>query len=175
MITLQRFTEQDFPLLKRWADSADMLMQFAGPALSFPLTDEQLHQSLSEPNRHAFTAADRRTGEMVGYGEVCRGEKKAYLGRIIVDPQKRAQGYGRALVDKLIEYAFVRLDQAELALNVFDWNDTAIHCYERAGFRVNPNLKSERTINGQHWTALNMTLDRAAWQALQLQPHEPRP
>jgi RimJ/RimL family protein N-acetyltransferase len=173
MIALKRFGEQDFTLLASWVDTAEMLMQFAGPALHFPLTDGQMAEALSDPKRHAFTAIDAHSGQMVGYGEVCRGETKTYLGRIIIDPTKRGSGYGASLVGRLIEYAFIRLDQAQVALNVFDWNTAAIRCYERAGFCVNPNLKAERTVNGEHWTALNMTLDRAAWQAHQLQPHAP--
>ena len=69
MITLQAFTPDDFECLKSWIDSEATLMQFAGPIFRYPLTDEQLHTYLAEPQRRAFKALYHQ--QVIGQAEIC--------------------------------------------------------------------------------------------------------
>jgi len=139
-------------------------MQFAGPAFTFPLNNEQLDKSLSDPNRFAFKAVDLHDMTTVGHGEIYLGLEYANLGRIIIgDPQKKGHGLGYEIVSHLLDYAFDTLGQVKAELNVFDWNLGAIKCYEKAGFSINPHKKAERTVNGQTWIALTMTIDKRKW------------
>lgn len=41
-----------------------------------------------------------------------------------------------------MEYCENILHQSNIKLNVFDWNLSAIKCYENAGFKTNPNKNS---------------------------------
>ncbi len=42
MIKLLLFTQVDFETFKSWISNAEKLFQFAGPILTYPLTDNQL-------------------------------------------------------------------------------------------------------------------------------------
>lgn len=164
LVELEPFTEADFDTLISWVDSQEMLMQFAGPGFSYPLTKEQLAHSQCDVKRYAFRVLACGIKSMIGYGEVYLGEQAAYLGRLLIaDQNSRGMGLGGSLVNKLLEFAFMVLNQQRVALNVFDWNKAAIRCYEKAGFVINPNLKAKRFVNGQNWTALNLTIARADW------------
>ncbi len=44
-------------------------------------------------------------------------------------------------------------------ISVFDWNTSAIKCYEKVGFIINPNKKLVRIIKNEVWIAINMTID----------------
>ena len=55
MIKLKRFAKEHYNDLISWVDNQESLMQFAGPAYFFPLTNEQLDDSLKDINRHAFS------------------------------------------------------------------------------------------------------------------------
>ena len=37
---------------------------------------------------------------------------------------------------------------------------TAIECYKKAGFTINPGKILERKVKNETWVALNMTLDK---------------
>ncbi|MDB5197440.1 MAG: hypothetical protein JWP88_1811 [Flaviaesturariibacter sp.] len=166
LVSLDPFTESDYDTLISWVDNAEMLMQFAGPAFTYPLTRAQLERSQSDANRYAFKVALFGQELMIGYAKVYLGENIAYLGRLLIaDPENRNKGLGASLVYELLDLTFIELGQKRVALNVFDWNKAAIRCYEKAGFVINPNLKVERFIDGQSWTALNMTIDQADWMA----------
>ena len=168
MIRLEKFDQTCYEMLLSWTESAEELMQFAGPAFTFPLTREQLDKSLSDPNRFAFSVVDRNSEKMIGHAEIYLTKESAYLGRIIIgDQQIRGKGLGQQIVSSLLDYAFDVLEQNQAQLNVFDWNISAIKCYEKVGFRINPDKKAQRVVNGQTWIALNMTMDKHKWKRLQ--------
>ncbi|MDB5229920.1 MAG: hypothetical protein JWN76_725 [Chitinophagaceae bacterium] len=161
MISLKPFDKHYYRVLISWIDSAETLMQFAGPAFSFPLTNEQLDKSLSDKKRIAFIIIDVMNNSPVGYAEIYSGEENTYLGRIIIgDKRMRGQGLGQKIVTLLLDFAFTDLKQEKLSLNVFDWNHPAIKCYEKAGFEIIPGKEIAREINGHTWIALRMTIDK---------------
>lgn len=165
-VRLKSFCKEDYPHLISWVDSAEMLMQFGGPQLVFPLTSDQLDDLVSDKRRIPFTVVDNDTGLAIGHCEVYLSGNTGKIGRILIgDKQKRGKGYGQALVQLLLHYCFneLNLDMAEL--NVFEWNLSAIKCYEKAGFSVIPDKTFERKINGKIWTAINMNLARANWKS----------
>lgn len=169
MISLQPFNTNDYDQLISWIDSAELLMQFAGPAFSFPLTHEQLDKSLNDKRRTAFKAVDENNKAAIGHAEIYLANDCAYLGRILIgDPTQRSKGIGQATVAQLLHIAFDEKNQTLVALNVFDWNVAAVKCYEKIGFTINPHKQLERNLNGQTWTALNMLLHKSDWQQRQL-------
>jgi RimJ/RimL family protein N-acetyltransferase len=161
MIKLEKFDKADYSRLISWIDNEEMLMQVGGPSLSFPLTTEQLEQSMEDKNRLAFTVIEEGTNEKIGHCEIYLTDTTAKLGRIIVgDKRHRGKGFGKQIVSALVEFVFTHLDRTTIELNVFDWNTNAIKCYENVGFRVNPGKTLERSVNGKTWIALNMIYDK---------------
>ncbi|MGG9971323.1 GNAT family N-acetyltransferase [Ferruginibacter sp. SUN002] len=164
MIQLQKFSSTDYDILLSWIDSEELLMQFAGPAFTFPLTADQLDRSLNDRNRYAFKVIQINTKAMIGYAEICIKENTACLCRILIgDKSLRGKGIGQKIVEQLLEYAFAKLDQQTAELNVYDWNTAAIKCYEKLGFEINPDKKSESRINEKIWISLNMHLQKEKW------------
>lgn len=99
MIRLQKFDHTCYDTLISWIDSAESLMQFAGPAFTFPLTKQQLDISLSDPKRFAFKVIEACNGITIGHAEIYVSKTGAYLGRIFIgDPQKRGKGLGQQIV-----------------------------------------------------------------------------
>ena len=167
MIRLEKFDNSSFDKLISWIDSAETLMQFAGPSYSFPLTVEQLQQSEQDQNRHAFKVIDSNSDNTIGHAEIHLTPETAILRRILIgDARMRGKGLCSPIVDQLLQIVFQHLNQSRVELNVFDWNAGAIRCYEKAGFVINPNKKLERTVNGKTWIALNMILDKSTWIAV---------
>jgi RimJ/RimL family protein N-acetyltransferase len=163
MIEIRKFNTENYPKLISWIRTKEMLMQFAGPNFEFPLTQEQIEIPLTDKNRFAYEITGK-DNEIIGYCEIYLTEDSAKLGRIIIGEEKhRGNGLGQKIVKSLIEIVFSDFNQTQIELNVFDWNIGAIQCYEKVGFTVNPNKKSERIINGENWTALNMILDLQKW------------
>ena len=167
-IKLEPFKQEHYLDLISWIPNEEMLMQFAGPGFTFPLTFQQLDASLSDPNRISFNVVSKETNTVIGHCEIYVSDNSAKLGRILIgDPGYRGKGLGQQIVQSLLHYTFTQLNKPVAELNVFDWNTGAIKCYEKVGFTINPNKKLERKVNDQTWIAINMTIDRSRYEELQ--------
>lgn len=164
MIQLEKFDKKFYSELINSISSARELMQFAGPGFTFPLTYEQIEKSLSDKNRIAFRVINTFNNSTVGHCEIYFKENCINLGRIlIIDKSQRNKGIGKQIVILLLEFIQKNCEQTRIELNVFDFNTSAIKCYEKVGFIINPEKKFEREIDSETWVALNMVLNLKKW------------
>lgn len=164
MIRLEKFNSTHYDNLMSWIDNEEELMQFAGPVYSFPLTETQLDESLTDKNRYAFSVIDVDTNQHIGHCELYQKDNSFHLGRILIgNKNQRGMGIGQQIVSALLDFGFKNFDKTIAELNVFDWNVAAIKCYKKVGFSINPDKKTERKINNKTWIAINMTLDKTKW------------
>ena len=167
MIRLDKFDKDFYSELISWIDTAEELMQFAGPAFIFPLTEAQLEISQSDKNRHSFRVVNDLTNLAIGHSEIYVTENSAWLSRIIIaNINYRGKGIGQQIVRLLLDSAFFNLGKEKVELNVFDWNIAAIKCYEKVGFSINSNKSKERMVNDKIWTAINMSIDKKKWKEI---------
>lgn len=160
MITLIPFSPGHVTSLISWIDSEEMLMQFAGPSFHYPLTPDQLAYQANDPSHLSYSLVSNSPRELLGYGEIKFNNHTAFLCRLIIAPEKRGQGYGQILIRELLAEVKRLPKITQVELNVFDFNNVAIHLYEKFGFVANSDRVFERTINGQLWKAINMVLAR---------------
>ncbi len=165
MIELKPFDKTDFNQLISWVTSKELLIQFAGPIFTFPLTLEQLEIYVADKNRFPFKVINSKSGVVIGHAEVYySGNKIAKLCRILIgDKSLRGQGIGEEIVNQLVEYSFNKLGALKVELNVYDWNTSAIKCYKKVGFVINSERNKTTHVENNKWTAINMTLEKFNW------------
>lgn len=142
-------------------DSEELLVQVAGPIFTFPLTEEQLFTYLEDQNRHVFRVVDTGSNQTIGHAEIyITEEQTAKICRILIgDPSSRGKGLGQELISLLVNYSINILKIPHIELNVYDWNTKAIKCYEKVGFRINPEKFSTMEVKGNTWLSLNMVFE----------------
>lgn len=169
-VELRPFGRADFDELIGWVPDARLLLQWAGPAYTFPLTAAQLEANQRQaetdpPGRFLFRAVARRAGQSVGHVEIALPSDRpgcGRLARIMAAPAQRGRGLGLRIVQLACAHAFGHLGLRELSLYVFDFNHPAIACYERAGFAPTGAVKS-CPFEGETWRGLEMALPRERW------------
>jgi len=87
-------------------------------------------------------------GVLVGYGELWVDDDEVEIARLIVDPARRRQGLGRALVARLAERARA-YDTGTVFLRVHPDNDSAVRVYLAAGFRFVDDATAVEWNEGQ--------------------------
>ena len=164
MVYLQKLEESDFDIFKSWIKSQNELFQFAGPIFTFPLTDNQLHKYITDERRIVYKVVLSATNEVIGNAELNLENSTPRLSRILIgDINNRNKGIGKSIVNMMLDKLFSEFNFTEADLNVFDWNKSAIRCYEQIGFVVNPNVASKQNNDGSIWTAINMTISKNHW------------
>ncbi len=145
MIVLKQFERADFNTLMSWIDSPEYLIQWCGRTFKYPLDEPQLEKYLNgalktPPIRKIFKAVDSQTGEHVGNITLERIDienKSAAITCVIVgNINYRGKGICEIMVGNVVETAWDELGLTKLTLNVFDYNNPAIKCYLKSGFKI---------------------------------------
>lgn len=85
--------------------------------------------------------------------------KEIRLGFVIVDDQKRGEGYGKEMLSLAIRYAFDFIKVSKISLGVFENNKIAIGCYEACGFKaVKTDSIEQYSCMGEVWNCIEMEL-----------------
>ena len=162
MIQLTTFTEKDFDQLIAWVDNSELLITIAGSYFSYPLTKEQLRKYLLDEKSHSFNIADTDANKVVGHAELVNMGNDLYkIDKFLIgDKGQRGKGTGEKVMNLLVQYAFEKLNATTVELNVFDWNTSAIRCYEKTGFKINEAKSAIFKVGDKEWLALNMTISK---------------
>ena len=112
------------------ARGAAFLEQWAGPALSFPLTRGRVADL---EGLHSI----RCGGEFVGVVQwMSTDGGEAHIGRFIIDPARTGRGLGRRALEAFLRIVFADERVSTVSLSVYEDNAGARALYERMGFRV---------------------------------------
>lgn len=172
MLELEPFKRADFGWLIARIDTPEFLMQWGGTNMDFPLDEAQLEKIFAkslgdEPALLPFKAVDTATGETIGYIELLkidRRNRSATVGRVLVgDPGLRGRGLGAQMVERALEYGFERLGLHRIELLVFDFNEQAVACYEKAGFRKEGLLRHARRFRDRYLNLVQMAVLEEDW------------
>lgn len=131
---------------------------------SFPPPQESVRERwekrLSEPLVHTFVAELEDSKEVVGYVRLKQGEgKAAHVGEIsivAVHPDYQRKGVGLELMNSVINAAEDSLRLTRLRLTVHEDNKTAIHLYQRLGFKIEGRESKAIYKDGKYMSILIM-------------------
>ncbi|KAB2328703.1 GNAT family N-acetyltransferase [Cytobacillus depressus] len=167
MIELQYFERTDFKQLINWVSSPQFLRHWGGPAFQYPLSENQLEKYIENANRDssdtlAYKVLDKETGSVIGHislGKIDRKNKSARVGKVLVgDKNVRGKGIGQQMMKEILKVAFEDLNLHRVSLGVFDFNVSAIACYEKAGFTKEGLLRDSRKNGDEYWSLWEMSI-----------------
>ncbi|OUJ74267.1 GNAT family N-acetyltransferase [Hymenobacter crusticola] len=177
MIILEPFTEADFSQLISWIDNERLLKEWSGGLFSFPLTPDSLHWYIEDTNDLAsseafvYKAVDTSTGQTVGHislGSISRYHGAGRITRVLVgDTGARGKGYGQAMVKAILALGFEDLGLHRISLGVYDFNHSAIRCYQRAGLHREGTLRDVVRYGEEYWSLVEMSMLKPEWQLAQ--------
>ena len=131
---------EDKQAIIHWTNSkgADFLQQWAGDALSYPLTIEALN-ALS----HCFRI--EAEGSFIGMIQQIRVEgSNVHIGRFLINPSLTGKGLGTKAMQLFVAMLFEDKSVHSISLNVFDDNPVAKELYTKLGFEVVATIEGER-------------------------------
>ena len=159
VIHLEKFSPNDFEKLISWISTEEELIQFAGSIFNFPLTKEQLNDYIKIPEVNAYKVINDNIH--IGHAEINFTENNPpKLCRILVGNKNfRGKGLCQQIVIALLDVYKEKFNSNIIELNVFDWNVSAIKCYEKVGFNFNREKQKEVFIGNKKWISINMRLE----------------
>ena len=161
MIRIIPLEKKDASRIVDWnkAKDAGFLMQWAGRGYCYPLTVEQITERLDSNAGMDYKIFGIRMDEsLVGTIELMKIDfitKRAAIGRFLIDPAKTGKGYGTEALQLFVNKVFAGMPIDMLELTVFDFNQPAIRCYQKAGF-----INTNEVVRPNGWIAVNMEISK---------------
>lgn len=167
LIKLEPFKRSDFKQLINWIDSEGFLIQWSGNAFTYPLHEQQLEKYIESENTLAFKVIDEETKEVIGHislGQIDNINKSARIGKVLVgDTRMRGRSIGKHIMKAVLHIAFDELKLHRVTLGVYDFNTSAISCYEKIGFVKEGLLRESKKVGQTYWNLWEMSMLEYEW------------
>lgn len=172
MIKLDLMEKEDLQRIVEWnADkSADDLLQWAGHIYNYPLTIMQVENyffnNVKKDNSSIFVYKIKLiyTDEIIGTIELRETDKNNKTGRVcrflIGNENFRAKGIGTRVLEDVLRIGFEDLQFKKITLRVYDFNKSAIKCYEKAGFIKEKFIEKVSKSSEGYWNLYEMGISK---------------
>ena len=160
MIRIRPYKALDADTILSWCQDERAFYQWtAGVFGDFPITQKEFSfvESLMP-----FTAFDEKG--IVGFFTLRNPNEsldELRFGFVIVNPDKRGQGYGKAMLKLGIKFAFDIYGAKRATLGVFENNPSAYYCYRAVGFDdVVLDEPETYGVLGEEWACKELKIER---------------
>jgi RimJ/RimL family protein N-acetyltransferase len=130
--------------------------------------EQWFEAQLQDDSGHVFVIETLKDGVPIGNLDLHAIDwvnRSAGCGVSICERTYWNQGYGTDALRTLLRFGFEELNLHRVFLQVFDFNERAIRCYEKIGFRHEGRLRQARFVEGRYVDELIMGLLGEEWQA----------
>lgn len=160
MIRIRPYKSTDANTILSWCQDERAFYQWtAGVMGEFPITDNEF--SFVE-NLMPFTAFNENG--VLGfftYRNPNDNMDELRMGFVIVDPNERGKGYGKAMLQLGLQYAFEIYGAKKVSLGVFENNASAYHCYKAVGFHdvILDDIETY-SVFGEEWNCKELKIEK---------------
>ena len=163
LVRLRPFKPQDADEVARWiGDDERAFMMFTAGRYTFPLEANEIvsrHYGFERENDAFMMTALDESGRVSGhfiFRMLDFDKNSVHMGFIIVSPEKRGKGFGKAMITKALSYAHDILGVNRVTLGVFENNEAAYNCYLASGFKVREHIKDCFEFKSEKWGLFEM-------------------
>ena len=133
--TLIKAEKQHLKIISNWFCDEKSLFSWAGPNFRYPFTEQSFLQDTQLDKLSSHVLVDRQS-IILAFGQYYNRLNCCHLGRLVVNPDFRAQGIGQQLINALVLTGTKALGLSRASLFVLEDNHPAVAAYKKYGFEV---------------------------------------
>lgn len=84
--------------------------------------------------------------------------RTATLGIFIGDKLQRNKGFGTEAIKLILDYGFHYLNLHNIQLNLMEFNEKALRCYQKCGFKEYGRRRKCKFVNGKYYDSIFMDI-----------------
>ncbi len=127
---------------------------------------EWLSQNSSQSQFAIIRAEDDKLIGNCGIQAIDQSRQCAEVGLFIGDEENRNKGYGQDVLNTLLNYGFNYLNLNNIMLKVFSFNEGAISCYKKVGFKEIGRRRQSYYLKGKFYDDVFMDILREEFHQL---------
>ena len=132
----------------------------SGLMLTIEGEKEWLENAIKE-NSYIFAIVDLETDKIIGncgIENINGKDRIGTLGIFIGEEKNRSKGYGAEALRLLLDYGFNYLNLNNINLGVMSFNERAIACYKKVGFKEYGRRRESYFLNGKYYDHVYMDI-----------------
>lgn len=171
LVNLRALESTDLERVYTWINDREVTRYVVG---RYPMSRTDERRWLEQSPANGFAAGVRlaietNDGAHIGTLDLHRVSSEsrcAGLGIMIGEKSYWSNGYGTDAIVTLLRFAFDEMNLNRVWLHVFDFNERAIACYRKCGFREEARLRENYYGQGRYWDVYVMGILRDEFEAL---------
>ena len=155
---------EDVEKYTQWLNDFD-ITDYLGRSGSLTTLDsekEYLEQNSKEMNnKYNFAIVKKENDEMIGgcgIEDINFINRRGTLGIFIGDKASQNHGYGTETIKLLLDYGFNYLNLHSIKLDLMEFNERALACYKKCGFKEYGRRRESNFINGKYYDTISMDI-----------------
>ena len=84
--------------------------------------------------------------------------RTAVLGIFIGDKDYLSKGYGTEAIRLVLDYGFNYMNLHNIKLNLMSFNERALKCYKKCGFKEAGRIRENKFVNGKYYDTILMDI-----------------
>lgn len=111
-------------------------------------TLNDIRNFLAEDEDEIFWEIYAEQDQFIGYTSLCcfQGKEQCEFSVFILDKNYWGKGIGTEVTNRMLDYAFNRLDMENVLLETCELHQNAVKVYKKAGFRILEIVPEDRTV-----------------------------
>ena len=156
----------DFDEIKNWISDERTHAMWCANRIKYPIEKENFEEVMLEAAIKSGDipyVATTDDGKVVGFFcySVNLSSNEGMFKFVMITPEQRGKGLGKAMLQLAIEYAFNITKAESVQLNVFSENTMAQKCYENVGFIIRKTDIDAFIFKDESWGRCNMAINKA--------------
>ncbi|HUT81072.1 MAG TPA: GNAT family protein [Candidatus Bathyarchaeia archaeon] len=160
---LSPISEQDAEQWANWFTDLEVTIPLGDEAFTPTSVSNERNtiNDILQHNNHIFSIVDLKSDELIGRCMLFDFDKinrSAMLGIVIGEKSYWNKGYGQDSSRLLLDYGFNLLNLNNIMLGVFSYNEGAINCYKKVGFKEIGHRRQAKIIGGKKYDIILMDI-----------------
>ena len=152
---------EDVEIFTEWMNDF-YITDYTGRSYStITLQEEKAYLEKEQNNKNVFAIIDLQTDEIignVGLHEVNTINRTATLGIFIGNKNYWSKGYGTEAIQLILDFGFNYLNLNNIDLALMEFNERALKCYQKCGFKEIGRRRKCNFINGKYYDSILMDI-----------------
>lgn len=146
----------------KWLNDPEVAINLTAFDKQYPLHREKaVIEDMIKRNSQTFSIVLKDSEKLIGncsLFDIDKDDRKAELGIMIGDKTVWNKGYGTEAIILLLDYGFNILNLNNIYLKVFEYNENAVSCYQKVGFKLIGRHRQARIVMGKKYDEIMMDI-----------------
>lgn len=160
-IYLSPRNSEDIEKFTEWLNDFDVTDYLGRSGAIVTLDGEKQYLENISNNGVYFVIVTLDNNEMIGtvsLEKINNIDRRATLGIFIGNKEYWNDGYGTEAIRLILDYGFNYMNLHSIKLNLMSFNERALKCYKKCGFKEIGRLRESRFVNGKYYDSICMDI-----------------